>query len=149
MKSIQFRGYISNGTSALFNKICVILIYDSRPRGVNIAIGDIFSGSTASDVSLLMNNDVNSGRFKIVRRWDYVLASNSTAGATNLGVSIIPFDHFVQFTNSQNVVYTLAATGGIADIEEGALYLCTFGNTANGVNAAVLRVSSRIRFVDT
>ena len=43
------------------------------------------------------------------------------------------------------VTFKAAGTGAIGDIEEGALYLVTVGNTAAGTAAAALAASFRMR----
>lgn len=146
-RSIQMRGYCFNGTTATYNDCAIIMVYDRRPTGVLPAITDVLVSST----SYSMNNDVNSGRFQIVRRFDFELIGNITGVIATQQItesSAKSVDAFVSITNKP-IVFKALGTGAIADIEEGALYMITVGNTNAGTGAANLAVGFRIRFQDT
>lgn len=148
MKSIQFRGYIEPGATCLSNDCCVILVYDKKPRGQLPAITDILNASSA----YAMNRLENSGRFRIVRRWNYVTvgsaASGSTIGFTSM--SHPDFDEFVPLKGLTTVYDSEVGddSGAIAHVSEGALYMITLGNPVGATATANLNVTIRLRFVD-
>lgn len=140
-KSVQFRGSIYAGASGTVSDVAILLVYDREPTGLLPGITDILN--TVNSKSF--NNDTNSDRFKIVRRWDAVLTGNSTAPAT--GNEIQSFDHYVDLRNLP-VLFGNLATGAIGDIKMGALYLVTCGSNALGALAPTLECGARTRFID-
>ena len=141
LKSLQCRGYMANNTSALINDVAFLIVYDKRPTGALPAITDILASVSSS----ALNNDVNSGRFKVLKRVD-ALMLGAPATSTGTGDSAISVDFFLPLRDQ--IVFKAAGTGAIADIEEGALYLVTVGSTAAGVAAAAANMSFRTRFID-
>lgn len=140
LKSVQFRGRIYVNTATTHTDVTVILVYDRSPVGSAIAITDVL----ASISSLAQNNDANSGRFRILRRWDYVLTGNSTTPTT--GNEAKNFDEFVPL--GLPTVYKAVGDGAIADQEYGSLYMLTLGNVGAGTAAASSEISARLRFTD-
>lgn len=141
MKSLQARGIVQNGTTAIVNDIAYLIVYDKRPTGTLPAITDVL----VSVSSFSMNNDNNSGRFKIVKRVDQNLIGNAGALTESTAQDA---DWFCSLKGLETV-YKALGTGAIADIEQGALYLITVGNVAAGTAAATLFESFRLRFMDT
>lgn len=139
-KGIQCRGYMFSNTTAIFNDCALMIVYDNRPTGALPAITDILvtANSTA------MNNDANSGRFKILKRLDFRLAGSST---TQLDVSTASADFYLPLLNSP-CEFKAAGTGAIADISEGCLYCVTVGINAAGTTAAAANLNFRTRFFD-
>lgn len=147
MKGLQCRGVMVGDSTALLNDVAYMIVYDKRPTGALPAITDILVSVAASS----MNNDANSGRFRILKRCDEVLLGNTTATgvvANALTESSAKSADWWLDLKSAPVVYKAAGTGAIADIEEGALYLVTVGNTAAGTADAILAVEFRLRFLD-
>lgn len=141
LKSIQARGYVNNGTTATFNDCALLVVYDKRPTGALPAITDILVSANSQS----MNNDVNSGRFRILKRWDFEL---SGVPAVGLGDGAAMSADFYLKLKGLPEVFKAAATGGIGDIEEGALYLVSVGAVAAGTAAAAGVITFRTRFVD-
>lgn len=147
LKGLQGRGLSQAGSTATINDVAWMIVYDKRPTGSLPAITDILV--TASSNSL--NNDNNAGRFRILKRVDRVLIGNpSLTGvvANALTDCVAASEDFWLDLKSAPTTYKAAATGGIGDIEEGALYLVTVGNVAAGTAAATLFESFRVRFLD-
>lgn len=139
-KSIQMRGFANSGTTATYNDCAILLVYDKRPQGALPAITAILDTANARS----MNNDANSPRFTILRRWDFPLVSNA---GTPLGEeSFRSVDSFVRV--NKPVEFAAAGTGAIGDIVVGALYLVTVGSNPAGTAAASLTAGFRTRFVD-
>lgn len=142
LQSIQVRGMAYNNAAATFNDCATLLVYDKRPTGALPAITDVLN--TASSQSF--NNDTNSGRFRIVRRWDQALVGGTVVATTPItALQAVSMDNFVNL-KGMNVVYKAAGTGAIADIEEGALYLITVGMRAAGTTAAAADLGFRLRY---
>lgn len=142
LQSIQIRGNIESDAAAVFNDVANLIVYDKRPTGALPAITAILNTATSSS----FNNDINSGRFRIVRRWDEYLVGGTTLATTPYTEkSGIGFDHFVSL-KGMKTVYKALGTGAIDDIEEGALYFVTVGNTAAGTADAQTGCGFRLRY---
>lgn len=141
LKSLQIRGNSAAGTAGTVADSAYLIVYDKRPTGSLPAITDILQ-SVASDA---MNNDNNSGRFRILKRVDRQFIGNRSTPAT--GCEAYTEDDYLSLKGLP-VTFKSAGTGAIADIEEGALYLVTVGNTAAGTAAPVLAINIRTRFMD-
>lgn len=143
LKSLQIRGNLSNNTAATVNDACYLIVYDKRPTGALPAITDIL----VSVNSNAFNNDANSGRFEIIKRVDQALLGNGSAAANLTDLTYISADAYVDL-KGRPVNFKAAATGAIGDIESGALYLVTVGNTVAGTGAATANLAFRTRFLD-
>lgn len=143
LKSIQSRGFLRSGTTTISCDTAVLMVYDKRPTGSLPAITDILVSANPQ----AFNNDANSGRFRILRRWDIDLVGNIGTAGQQTDKSLYGFDEYVDL-KALPCVYKAAGTGAIADIEEGALYLVTVGSEAPGTTAGVLSAGFRVRFVD-
>lgn len=142
MKGLQCRGYMQNNSTAIANDVAFMIVYDKRPTGALPAITDILVSANAA----AMNNDANAGRFNILKRCDNVLLGNTNAAANYLDTMYVSNDFWLSLGN-RPVTFKAAGTGAIGDIEEGALYLVTVGNTAAGTAAAALAASFRMRLM--
>ena len=140
LKSLQVRGNVYNNTTATFNDCSVIIVYDKRPQTTLPAITDILNSATSRS----FNNDQNSGRFRILKRLDFVLIGNATSltEATTKDA-----DFFLSLRNLETV-YKAAGTGAIGDQEQGSLLVVTVGNNVAGNTAAVAQLGFRLRYVD-
>lgn len=143
LKSLQFRGNISNNSAATVNDVAFMIVYDKRPTGSLPAVTDILVSASATS----LNNDANSGRFKILKRWDEVLIGNATAPA-NYTEAMFKNCEFYLPLKGLPTTFKAAGTGAIGDIEDGALYLVTVGVIATGTGAALMQGSFRTRFID-
>lgn len=139
-KSVQVRGICYSGTGTTVADSSVMLVYDREPAGALPAITDILN--TATSQSFL--NDVNSKRFRIMRRWDFAFAG---ASGTPTSASVHQVDEWIDMKNLP-VQFKAAATGAIGDIAAGALYIVTVGNTAAGATAPIGNLGFRTRFTD-
>jgi len=147
MKGLQCRGIMYNNTTAVFNDIAFLIVYDKRPTGALPNITDILNSAAPT----AMNNDANAGRFSILKRVDSVLIGNQTVQSAvgNFPSDCIARDaDFYLDLKGREVVYKAAATGAIGDIEQGALYIVTVGGRVAGTTAATLAVAFRLRFLD-
>ena len=143
MKGLQCRGYLQNNSTAIANDVAFLIVYDKRPTGALPTVTDILVSANAA----AMNNDANAGRFSILKRGDFVLLGNTNAAANYLDTMYMSNDFWLDL-KSRPVTFKAAGTGAIGDIEEGALYLVTVGNTAAGTAAAAMAAGFRLRFID-
>lgn len=147
LKGLQCRGRMDANSTASINDTAYMIVYDKRPTGALPAVTDILVSAAATS----MNNDANSGRFRILKRVDGLLIGNpSLTGVVANALTDLtscPADWWLDL-KSLPTTYKAAATGAIADIEEGALYLVTVGSQAAGTTAASLGVGFRLRFLD-
>jgi len=138
-ESIQFRGLLNAASATTFCKGSLIVVYDKRPTGVLPAVTDVLVTADSNS----MNNDNNSGRFQILRRIDWAFAGLGGTPTTGLEVHLL--DEFIRVRRPG--IFKAAATGGIGDIEEGALYAIWVGS-ATGTASATVNYGVRVRFMD-
>lgn len=139
-KSVQVRGYAASNTATNIADGAALLVYDREPGAALPGITEILDSIS----SISQNLDVNSKRFRIVRRWDFVFAG-STAAPTS--ASIHSFDEWVDM-KGMPIQFKAAGTGAMGDIATGALYIVTVSTSAAGTSAPVLQCGFRTRFTD-
>ncbi len=142
-KSMQIRGSVRAKSSTIASAGTYMVVWDRRPGASLPAITDIMV--TANQNSF--TNDANSGRFRILKRQDYQVVGNDTTAGQQADQSAFVVNDFLDLKMRQGT-FMAAGTGAIGDIEEGALYLITVGDTVTGNFAADLNVGIRTRFVD-
>lgn len=161
LKSFQMRGWSYGNDSHGVSDNFAMLIYDKRPQGTMPSASDILDLTGIASANSAMNNDANSGRFIILKRWNWTLCGNPGQGPLATGVGIPPSVNCwlnISGTTAKNLddyvdlkmrptVYKAAGTGAIGDIEEGALYFMC-GGSGQGATNAKLGVGFRVRFVD-
>lgn len=143
MKGLQCRGNSFNNSTATFNDVAYMIVYDKRPTGALPTVSDILVSVSPT----AMNNDANAGRFSILKRFDGLMIGNLATAGEKTDCVALSQDWWLDL-KSKEVVYKAAGTGAIGDIEQGALYLVTVGANAAGTTAATLRVAFRLRFLD-
>jgi hypothetical protein len=141
LKSLQGRGRVSNNSTAAYNDVAILIVYDKRPTGTLPNITDILDTVSPSS----FNNDDNSGRFQILKRWDLSLIGSAANNYTPISQYDISF--FLDLKGKPQE-FGSAGTGAIGDIEVGALYIVTLGATAAGTTAATYTSGFRTRFID-
>jgi len=144
---LQVRGSIwaSSNTSSTYVDCSMLIVYDKRPTGALPLQTDIL---TTSDCKGFMN-DNNTGRFRILRRVDFVLSGNTAPASINLTNAVKSLDTYVSL-KGLTTVFESAGTGGIGDIDMGALYFVPLSsrNTAGSL-APSSDLSFRVRFTDS
>lgn len=143
LHSIQMRGFIANNSTAAFNDVAYIVVYDKRPTSSLPAITDILDAATP----YAMNNDNNAGRFVILKRVDAMLIGNTGTPETLTTTAAKGSDWYLNL-KGRMMEFASAGTGAIGDITTGALYLITVGSNAAGTSAAALSGNCRVKFVD-
>lgn len=138
-KSFTIRGRWIAGTTTTTANGTVMLVYDKKPTGALPAITDIVTGINAT----AFNNDNNTSRFRIIRRRDEIFLGNVATPTT--GKEGVCISDFISF--KERIEFESAGTGAMGDIDTGAVYLVTFGNTTT-TSAPVYTVAIRTRFSD-
>lgn len=141
LKSLQCRGFVYNNTTASYTDNALLIVYDRRPTGTLPLVTDVLNTID----SLSMNNDVNSGRFQILKRLDFELIGNAASQFTDK--MALSADFYLDLKGKSWVAKSLG-TGTIADTEEGAVYLITVGSQPAGTSAASAQLGFRLRFMD-
>lgn len=143
LKSLQCRGVIANNSTAAGNDVAYLIVYDKRPTGALPAVTDILVTANSNS----FNNDANSGRFVVLKRFDDVLLGNAAAAASYTDCMQKSADFYLDL-GGKPTAFKAAGTGAIGDIEQGALYLVTVGNSVAGTAAASATLAFRTRFID-
>lgn len=144
LKSLQAHGICSNGTTATYNDVTLLIVYDRRPTGSLPAITDILTQVS----SFAFNNDANSGRFRILKRIDMSMIGNYSSVTGFVTESSVKSMDFYLDLRGLPTVFKAAGTGAIGDIEEGALYCVSVGSQLAGTTAASSQMTFRTRFLD-
>lgn len=140
-KSLLIRGWIQNLSTAVYNDVTILIIYDKRPTGALPLITDILTAATPT----AFMNDNNTGRFEVIRRIDCMLIGNTASPST--GEEVKSIDEYIRL-KKRPITFESAGTGAIGDIDSGALYMITLGMTAAGTAAATSTLNCRVRFTE-
>lgn len=143
LKSVHIHGVAYTGTAAPVNPLyCLLMIvYDRDPTGIFPTVDEILVGPSP----VAHSNDVNANRFRVMMRRTYALSFTIQVP--------LPVEEFIDLQGLSTVYDgdTSAASGGIAHIKEGALYLihCGYEPTAFPPPAAAARchLSIRVRYI--
>lgn len=142
LKSIQIRGVVGSDSTTTTASGSLFIVYDKRPDGTLPAITDIL----VSISSLSMTNSTNVGRFQIVKRMNWSFTGNNAGAGQQTDKTYYHVDKFVKI--SKRMVFKAAGTGAIGDIEQGALYYVSVGDTAAGTADGKGTIHFRTRFWD-
>lgn len=134
LKSLQCRGLFRNPSSDTTEN-SMLIVYDKRPTGAIPAVTDVLKISAPYSP----NNDVNSGRFKILKRLDF-WGSPTDQPCTKL-------DFYMSLRNLPMEFGTLG-TGVPADVKLGAMYAVCVGDSSATQTGSVNNIVFRTRFVD-
>jgi len=145
MKAIAFRGSIFAGSAGKTAQATMVLVYDRKSNKPTV-IPSFTTVFTEQHAAALTNKD-NAPRFKILRRWYYVIIGGQP-GSTQTSNTRVVFDEFIKLKNKP-VVFAANDTLGTMDaMVEGALYLYCLGNVNKGTTAPSLVMSMRIYYDD-
>lgn len=140
-KNIQVRGYVNANPTTTVTHGAWFLVYDKRPKQSAVpSLTDILVSANSLDFT----NPDNHDRFSILCRRQYVFAGNSAAPTT--GKEIYDVNEFIKV--NRECVFMSAGTGAIGDIEKGALYLVTVGQSAAGTTDADANLAIRVTYKD-
>lgn len=140
-KSILIRGSVYSGTTTTIADGGFLVIYDKRPTSVLPAITDVLTSISPN----AFMNDNNTGRFEVIRRYDYCFSGNTATPQT--GKEIYNVDEYIPL-KKRPITFESLGTGAINDIDMGALYLITYSSVIAGTGAPSLAVAIRTRFTE-
>lgn len=142
--SFECKGTVAGGSTATYNKVRALLVWDYQPNKALAGITDILD--TASAYSLKKRE--NASRFKIIRDWSMDLVGGNGAGLYT-DTALENFDQYVKLPKDCVATCTTAdTTGVIGNRVTGALLLVTVGIQSPGTAAAVLNFTGRVNFKD-
>lgn len=141
-KSLQLHGVAYNNAGASTNKCCIMVIWDTKPKGAKPTMMDILVAAN----SMSFPNVNNTERFTVLKRMDFTLCG-APGAATITTTSFKTIDFYIDL-KGRRVVYGSTGLGTIGDIEEGALYIVTTGLNPGGTTAAGFNYGTRFRFYD-
>lgn len=161
MKSVQFRGFITSlGTTSLdVDYLRLILFYDANPNGGTPLITDLLQPSATGPVTSYVShvNLDNRQRFSVLREWYWVMGNAAGAnggqgvatGQTTIqdGQQKLCFNEFIKLKGLETT-FNIGGAGTIADINEGALFLCALCYGVGGSANWTMLLDSRLRFYD-
>jgi len=148
LKSLNIRGCASPGPGNNISQGVAFLVYDKHPVSALPNITTILEGAGPYAAS----SSIHKERFTVLRRWPMAFVGDPTpqippAYGTGNITWCHQFNHFIDLKGLPTV-YKASGTGGIGDIESGALYLVTTGDAPPGPAAPSLAFNARLRFVD-
>jgi len=143
-KGMQIRGHVAAKSTTTVTDVALLIIYDRDPSGSPPALPAITDILTAANAHAFLN-DANSDRFRVLRRFDFVLTGNSTTPAT--GGEIHQIEEYVDLKGLK-AQFKALGSGAIGDIADGALYAVTVGTAAAGTAAGEFSLGFRTRFID-
>lgn len=153
MKSLHFRGFVTNTATAVQDVGRVIIFYDSQPNAgaPNLAALLQDSNAAAATTALSEINLTNRQRFKILRDHQIIFPSVTFAGG------VLTNQAFQQTDNQMNIdffiklkgletVFNAANMGNIGDITSGSILVCCVAENNAGLWS--LTFNSRLRYYD-
>lgn len=140
LKSIQIRGEFRSASSCVHNHCSALLVYDRRPTATLPAPTDILKNAN----SYAMNNDNNSGRFQIIRRWNQMVMG--VPGINPKGAHV--FSEFVDLKGRKLIFKNTATTGAYNTVEEGALLMMCVGSAPTAATGGSWQIGYRLRYMD-
>jgi len=154
LKAVQIKGAISCGEESNVSA-SLLLVYDRNPNqqaALPLPADVLTITSLASGGAGLTNRDW-SERFKIVRRWDYVVTSGDSAthayaAGYPAGGSVIPVDEYVDLKGRVTEWTAGNSTGAVAAMVKGSLFLLAIANNANGPQTPTFSGATRIDYED-
>lgn len=147
--SIYTRFQVTATAAALPEDLLVMVVQDKDVEAALPVLQDVMqtttrTGSVNSDVASFVNLNT-TGRFRVLRRTLIPLrVSNATGGAGNYNQDNLVWEWYIP-TNIL-VQYNAGNAGSVADIENNALYVMAFSNSA--VGGSTVNVTTRLRYYD-
>jgi len=143
--ALALRGSIYAGSTGTTALATLVLVWDRKPN--NGTVIPAFATVFKSQDALSLTNKDNAPRFKILRRWDYVINGDEDAASTN-ETTRIRFDEFIKMKNKVTILTTADTDGSLPDMVEGSLLLYAIGSGAKSTAQPTLRICSRLYFED-
>lgn len=145
--AVAIRGQIYSNVSSDVVKASIVLIWDRHPNKA-AALPAWTTILTNQTTDQLTNKDY-APRFKILRRWDFILCGNLTAGQTT-SAGGYAIDEFVKLKNKVTIWDAADTTGIVTNMIEGSLLLGVLGDESAASNKAPLAIfNTRVYFQDS
>jgi hypothetical protein len=150
MKAIQIRGHIVPFPAAP-SAICVLMLVYVRSNNLASTLPAWSEIMTAQDIIGLTNRD-NAGKFKILRRWNYVMTGNDSAFTTNTDLTRRFVDEYITFKKPLVAKWSSASQAGtIGEFEKGSLLLISVGEQPTSAPTTIHQFDfkSRLYFTES
>lgn len=154
MKSLHFRGFISNVATSIQDVARIIIFYDSQSNAGGVALADLLqdSNAAAATTGLSEINLINRERFKILRDQQFLLPScTNAAGVLTNFTMTDPISHsfnidmFIKLRGLETI-FNATNGGTAADVSSGNLGVLFV--TQNASNTWACTWNSRLRYYD-
>lgn len=129
--------------SSISSKVSLLLIWD---RNVNQSAAlPAWNTILNAQNSISLTNKDNAPRFKILRRWDFIITNGASS---NNDSSMVSVDEFVKMKNKITYFTTADTTGLYPNMQEGGLLLYFTSDTATGAACPLGEFNTRVYFQD-
>lgn len=143
IKTVQIRGHLLHQTATASNTLArVLVVYDSQPNGTTPSSTDILTSGSSQSFMNLNNRD----RFRVISDSTFSLGDRNITATQAVQGS--PSTALINVYKRVDLpVIFDGVTGGIGDIQTGAIWVLCVGDQAanNAYNAAI---ACRVRYVD-
>lgn len=148
MKAIQIRGKIQVPTSAtVLDKVTVLLIYVRNVNSTGTATLPLPTEVLAAGTSSGLTNRDAASKFKILRRWDYIVQGNTTVPTEQ---SKYIFEEYIVFKKPLVTQWLSGSTTGpYSAMEKGGLILMTLGDAVDGATNPVFSFNCRLYYSES
>lgn len=145
MKNILMRytiGIATPTSASVLAPLRIIVFYDHDPSGTVPLITDVLSADSING----LNNRSNGDRFDILKD---IYVEKEQGFECGVEGAFAYNDHFFIKLDNLECVFNTGSTGGIADIQTGAIFVayCTTANTV-AVGGSRMDFISRVKFTD-
>ncbi len=135
IKSLEIQCRLQQGTATTYQKIMIALILDTQSaKHTNTEFQDIFE---FNDENSIVNMD-NTGRFRILRRWNFNPKNSMTTNGT-----YVKFEHYIKFKKPLLIRFD-GTTGAATETVDNNLLMAFIGSSGT----CTLNGSMRIRYTD-
>lgn len=146
INAVAIRGRVLASSATKVSKATMLLVWD---RNVNQSVAlPAWNAILNAQSSISLTNKDNAPRFKILRRWDYVITGNSNTAGQQNDESIHVIEEFVKLKNKVTIFTTADSTGLYPDMMEGGLLLYMTSDQTGATVAPTFEVNTRVYFED-
>lgn len=145
LRAVMVRGRVAAQSATIYEKCVLMLVYIKTPNQAATlpAVNEIL----VSQSSNALTNRDNASKFRILRRWEWIVTGNSTAPAT--GQEQHAVEEYVRLPNLPSLWTNASTAGTIGEFVEGALILLSVGINANGATTTpAFTGNQRVYFSD-
>lgn len=145
IRSIRWRFTVTPGIEHILSTSFWALIVDKMPDGTAPTQAEIWEVTDPNS----FQKKGNAGRFRVLRQKHFVMQGDGNDNAKQSAISIRQYHGSIKFKNFVQLWDEDAATGGIADCRQNAIFFVLYGNGVVAADTQILLDGYiRINFVD-